>query len=117
MIPPLLLDMHPGCKVVDMCAAPGSKTLQALERMDESDDGWLVANELNSQRARVLARRLSDAGHSKCCVTSHPAQYLPLLEPDLILCDVPCSGDGTIRKAAEVVQHVFGCKTLHAHIL
>ncbi|PIK33663.1 putative tRNA (cytosine(34)-C(5))-methyltransferase [Apostichopus japonicus] len=93
--PALLLDVKSDHLVLDMCAAPGSKTAQIIEALhaDESD--------------KQPAKRLN----SPCCmVVNHDARFFPKLffdRPDgkkeqlmydRILCDVPCSGDGTMRK-------------------
>lgn len=114
MIPPLLLDVQPHHKVLDMCAAPGSKTAQVMEmlhgRVSTIPEGVVVANDLDNRRCYMLvhqAKRL----HSTCClVTNHDAAAMPniyltnqegareVLKYDRILCDVPCSGDGTLRK-------------------
>lgn len=118
MIPPLVLDVQPHHYVLDMCAAPGSKTAQLIEMLQATNvipDGMLVANDIDNQRCYMLvhqAKRL----HSPCCIiTNHDASVMPQLrrktqEPgevcnlkyDRILCDVPCSGDGTLRKNYDV---------------
>ncbi|XP_054917824.1 RNA cytosine-C(5)-methyltransferase NSUN2 isoform X1 [Dermacentor andersoni] len=114
MIPPLLLDVQPHHKVLDMCAAPGSKTAQVMEMLhghvNTIPEGVVVANDVDNKRCYMLvhqAKRL----HSTCClVTNHDAAAMPnmylskedgsqeVLKYDRILCDVPCSGDGTLRK-------------------
>ncbi|CAN7991843.1 unnamed protein product, partial [Ixodes hexagonus] len=114
MLPPLLLDVKPHHKVLDMCAAPGSKTAQLMEMLHERvsniPTGVVVANDVDNKRCYMLvhqAKRL----HSTCClVTNHDAAAMPniyltnkdgtqeVVKYDRILCDVPCSGDGTLRK-------------------
>ncbi|XP_068700887.1 RNA cytosine-C(5)-methyltransferase NSUN2-like isoform X1 [Montipora foliosa] len=115
MIPPLLLDVKPGQKILDACAAPGSKTVQLIELLhgEESSgipDGLVVANELQNKRCYMLVHQ-SKRLHSPCClITNHDAAMFPTMFVkgegdekvpllfDRVLCDVPCSGDGTLRK-------------------
>lgn len=118
MIPPLLLDIQPHHKVLDMCAAPGSKTAQVMEMLhghvNTIPEGVVVANDVDNKRCYMLvhqAKRL----HSTCClVTNHDAAAMPnmylskedgtqeVLKYDRILCDVPCTGDGTLRKNVDL---------------
>ena len=100
MIPPLFLDVHPDHLVLDLCAAPGSKTQQLLEMLKS---GVIVANDANPQRALMLVNQTSHAPTTKLVVTSYLAQQFPVprnagkpVQFDRILCDVPCSGDGTL---------------------
>ncbi|CAH3020936.1 unnamed protein product [Porites evermanni] len=115
MIPPLLLDVKPGQKILDACAAPGSKTVQLIELLHGEEtlgipEGLVVANELQNKRCYMLVHQ-SKRLHSPCClITNHDATLFPTLYTkeeggekvpiffDRILCDVPCSGDGTLRK-------------------
>ncbi|XP_046386703.1 tRNA (cytosine(34)-C(5))-methyltransferase isoform X2 [Ischnura elegans] len=118
MIPPLVLDVKPHHKVLDMCAAPGSKTAQLIELLHAGEgnipDGFVIANDVDNKRCYMLvhqAKRLS----SPCfAITNHDSSVMPnflftnkegkkeTLKFDRILCDVPCSGDGTIRKNPDV---------------
>lgn len=165
MIPPLLLDVQPHHNVLDMCAAPGSKTAQLLEGLHggvnytdnfKTPSGMVVANDADTKRAYLLVHQLKRYGSSAFLVTTHDGQQFPniykktaggegeqqtdaaatmaaaaaapaaapvvasvtdpaaaagafnnpdstlygseLVQFDRILCDVPCSGDGTMRK-------------------
>ncbi len=110
MIPPLLLAPKPGDAVLDMCAAPGSKTGQILEALsggDEQDklprDGIVIANDTDLSRCWMLAHQLKRFGSSQLVVTNQDAQEFPKVRAfDRVLCDVPCSGDGTLRKAPDI---------------
>eukprot|EP00461_Guttulinopsis_vulgaris_P007794 UN07844 len=124
MIPPLLLDVKPHHVVLDMCAAPGSKTSQLLEALHlgladgEVPTGMCIANDANPQRANLLVHQLKRLGSPAFLVTNHEGQIFPALtttdqlngtnsEPtpiqfDRILCDAPCGGDGTMRKTPTV---------------
>jgi 16S rRNA C967 or C1407 C5-methylase (RsmB/RsmF family) len=101
MIPPFFLDVQPNSRVLDCCAAPGSKTSQILIGL-ASSEGLLVANDVNPNRCRTLVHTLNRYDIANCVVVSFPAQYLCPLGPfDRILCDVPCSSDGTLRKSPD----------------
>ncbi|MCJ1310634.1 hypothetical protein MMC25_004299 [Agyrium rufum] len=165
MIPPLLMDLRPGMTVLDMCAAPGSKSAQLIEMIhageelrikktaakiraqaaveklngnanedthreeeeagpDWSDDGratgLLIANDADYKRAHMLIHQMKRLNSPNIIVTNHDATYYPSIklpsEPitegerqqnrylkfDRILADVPCSGDGTVRKNSNV---------------
>ena len=102
MLPPFFLDVQPNSSVVDMCAAPGSKTMQMLETLD---DGLLIANDVEITRCRTLVHQLNRIDTSKVIVINHPAQYIPDIgQFDRVLCDVPCSGDGTFRKNPDATK-------------
>ena len=116
MIPTLLLQVQPSHVTLDLCAAPGSKTAQILEDIHSSGamgSGMVIANDSDSQRAYMLVHQLKRLGSPAFLVTTHEGQHFPslytqppqssslppsLLLFDRILCDVPCSGDGTLRK-------------------
>ena len=116
MLPPALVDVAPGMTVLDMCAAPGSKTTQLVERLGSATQGSgvVVANDADVLRAYTLVKRTASLGARAAAmvVVNHWAQKLPKLEGsadggggfDRIVCDVPCTGDGTARKHPEVFQ-------------
>jgi 16S rRNA C967 or C1407 C5-methylase (RsmB/RsmF family) len=98
MIPPIVLQPVPNEKILDMCAAPGSKTAQLIELMQ--GQGLVVANDVDTNRAYMLIHQLHRSNTSSMVVVNHQAQSFPRLNYsfDKVLCDVPCSGDGAIRK-------------------
>ncbi|RLN91580.1 hypothetical protein BBJ28_00017097 [Nothophytophthora sp. Chile5] len=112
MVPALLLDVQTHHRVLDLCAAPGSKTAQIMEALLSSSghsDGFVVANDANEKRGYLLVHQLQRLGLDNFVVTCHEGQNFPGLYDlnghlqscnvfDRVLCDVPCSGDGTIRK-------------------
>ena len=99
MLPPLLLDVRPTDVVLDMCAAPGSKTLQVLERVN-GQEGLVIANDADYRRAYMLVNQTSHLPSTNLVVTSHPGQSFPAIpQVDKVVCDVPCSGDGTLVPA------------------
>ena len=89
-------------RVLDLCAAPGGKTTDLAASLREAfGDGFLlVSNEVMKARAGVLADNVARWGDPNVAVTSaDPAAFASL--PgffDIILADVPCSGEGMFRK-------------------
>lgn len=100
-LPALLLDPDPDTRVFDACAAPGSKTTQLAAMMN--DTGTLVANDANLGRLSALRSNTERCGVTNLVVENGDAQNFSL-KPfdgelfDYTLVDVPCSGEGTIRK-------------------
>ena len=112
-------DMH---TALDLCAAPGGKS--TLLRSILPDDCRLTSNEPNRQRAQVLAENLAKWGHPNVCVTQTLAADIARTGQlfDLILTDVPCSGEGMFRKEPEAVRQwspalVDDCATLQRSIV
>lgn len=93
-----------GVVALDLCAAPGGKS--TLLRSLLPDDALLVSNEPMRQRAQVLAENMVKWGHSRCVVTqNYPDEFAAFSEAfDLIVADVPCSGEGMFRKDEEAVR-------------
>lgn len=101
-----ILDPKPGMKILDMCAAPGSKSTQILEALN--GDGLLVANEYNKDRAQILKENIERSGADNAIVihadtkdvASHFEEYF-----DGVLCDAPCSGEGMFRKEPQAAEN------------
>jgi len=149
MIPPLVMDLKPGMTVLDLCAAPGSKSAQLLELINAGEEdrarqvahnlangldrpdgeeyvddgrstGLLIANDIDYKRAHMLVHQMKRLSSPNIVVTNHDATMYPsikiasktsddgkvvqnrYLKFDRILADVPCSGDGTLRKNLEI---------------
>ena len=120
MLPPLLLQVRPGHAVLDLCAAPGSKTVLLLSQLSTLQaaaaagassggnvgrlgTGCVVANEINPMRCNKLRVRMARTRVLGQVLACHAAQDFPgSAEYDRILCDVPCSGDGTLRKNPDI---------------
>lgn len=128
MIPPLVLDINKGQDVLDMCAAPGSKTAQLLEYLNNDptkseepklidsvfNDGMVVANDVDNKRCYMLVHQSSRLNSPNCIIINQDAARIynmkiagqdghqSIIKFDRILCDVPCSGDGTLRKNPDV---------------
>lgn len=140
MIPPLVLDVKPDHYVLDMCAAPGSKTAQLVESLhDFGDDeessipsGFVVANDSDYKRSHMLVHQVKRLNSPNFVVINHDGQLLPKFKLqtqnnqfckfDRILCDVPCTGDGTMRKNVNVwkewsIGNALGMHSLQLNIL
>jgi 16S rRNA C967 or C1407 C5-methylase (RsmB/RsmF family) len=108
MLPALLLAPAAHHAVLDMCAAPGSKSCQLVEMMTTDvapgcGGGFVMANDASLDRAISLNHRLQSVNVASpaTIITSLDARWWPNLRGlrfDRVLCDVPCSGDGTLRK-------------------
>ena len=90
--------VHEPVVMLDLCAAPGGKS--TLCRSALPDGSLLVANEVMRNRSQVLAENLIKWGHPEVVVTNNdPADFTELTYFfDVILTDVPCSGEGMFRK-------------------
>ena len=102
LLPVTLLDPRPGERVLDLCAAPGSKASQIGARM--AGRGTLVANDKEWRRLAPLGRNLERMGVSNAVLTSYDAANYPgdAGPFDRVLADVPCTCEGTSRKNPEV---------------
>ena len=104
MAPVMLLDPQPGERVCDLCAAPGGKSTQIAGRMN--GEGFLLCNEFNPKRAKILGRNIERMGIANALVTNeHPENLANRLEGffDRVLIDAPCSGEGMFRKEEAAV--------------
>ena len=122
MLPVLVLapTLAPGARVLDVCAAPGNKTMQLLEMVsppgvDGGAAGVVVANDAHPRRVDTLREAI--ARHKRrneemesLIVTCAMGQDVPVPEFEdgrgfhAVLADVPCSGDGTLRKDPDVLR-------------
>ncbi|XP_075396966.1 RNA cytosine C(5)-methyltransferase NSUN2 [Tenrec ecaudatus] len=131
MIPPLLLSVQPHHKILDMCAAPGSKTTQLIEMLHADlnipfPEGFVIANDVDNKRCYLLVHQAKRLGSPCIMVVNHDAASIPRLQMDVdgrkemlfydrILCDVPCSGDGTMRKNIDVWKKWTTLNSLQLH--
>ncbi|MBQ4537714.1 MAG: RsmF rRNA methyltransferase first C-terminal domain-containing protein [Lachnospiraceae bacterium] len=93
------LEVKPGERVLDLCAAPGGKTTQIAAAM--RGQGFLLANEIHPARAKILSENIERMGVVNACVTNETPARLADNFPeyfDKILVDAPCSGEGMFRK-------------------
>ncbi|ENM5758089.1 16S rRNA (cytosine(1407)-C(5))-methyltransferase RsmF [Vibrio mimicus] len=92
--------------VLDMAAAPGSKTTQMAALMD--NQGVLVANEFSASRVKVLHANIERCGIRNTALTNFDGCVFGGWLPerfDAVLIDAPCSGEGTIRKDPDAMKN------------
>jgi 16S rRNA (cytosine967-C5)-methyltransferase len=98
-----VLQTRPGHRVLDLCAAPGSKTSQIADM--SNDSATIVASDLYPHRLRTLIQTVGSQGlNSIHCVALDGLHALPLAERvfDRVLVDAACSGTGTLRRNPEI---------------
>ena len=107
---------------LDMCAAPGGKSTAMRSVLPE--DCVLVSNEPMGNRAQILLENITKWGAPNCIVTNnYPRDFKKAkLKFDVILCDVPCSGEGMFRKDPATIsewsmQNVEKCWRLQREIV
>ncbi len=97
-----MLAPQPGETVLDVCAAPGGKSFTIAEQMQ--DEGHVYAFDLHPQRAELIRKGAARLGLQ--CITADVQDATVRREDmpmaDRILCDVPCSGLGVIRRKPEI---------------
>ena len=108
--------------LLDLCAAPGGKTTCARTAIKEGS--IVFSNEPINKRAQILAENVQKFGHSDVVVTNnYPMDYKKSkLEFDVIVADVPCSGEGMFRKDPQAIsewseQNVVNCRQLQRSII
>lgn len=102
MIPPIVLDPQPGELVLDMCAAPGSKTTQMGQYMENK--GLIVANDYKGIRLASLGININRCGIHNTILTLMHGHKFKDMKFDRILLDAPCSGTGTINKSFKILK-------------
>ena len=90
--------------MLDLCAAPGGKSTLARTLLPEGS--LLVSNEVMRNRSQILAENITKWGHPAVVVTNDDPADFTSLGPvfDIVLTDVPCSGEGMFRKDAVAVE-------------
>jgi 16S rRNA C967 or C1407 C5-methylase (RsmB/RsmF family) len=108
--------------VLDLCAAPGGKSTAMRTVLPEGS--VLVSNEPIPTRAQILLENITKWGWPDCIVTNnYPRDFRKAkMKFDLILCDVPCSGEGMFRKDPATIsewslQNVEKCWRLQREIV
>lgn len=95
----------PEC-ILDVAAAPGSKTTQIAAAMH--NDGLIIANEYAASRVKVLHANLTRCGVANTAVTHFDGRVFGAALPerfDAVLLDAPCSGEGVVRKDPEALRN------------
>jgi len=105
MCPAEVLKPKPGDMVLDICAAPGGKSVQIAGHMQGR--GLLVSNDASATRSRALVKNLERAGVTNAVVTTEQPKKLAERFPeffDCILVDAPCSGEGMFRRDEDLIK-------------
>ncbi len=99
MAPVPFLEVKPGERVLDLCAAPGGKSTQIAVELNGK--GLLVCNEIHPARAKILSENIERMGVRNALVTNETPEKLEQIFGgyfDKVLVDAPCSGEGMFRK-------------------
>ncbi|HTW91814.1 MAG TPA: RsmB/NOP family class I SAM-dependent RNA methyltransferase [bacterium] len=105
MVPPLVLQPQPGERVLDIAAAPGSKTTQMSAMMQHT--GLIISNDPAPMRVRGLIGNIDRAGCLNVAVCRMDGASLARMVTgtcDRVLVDAPCSSEGTIRKSPQALD-------------
>lgn len=98
MLPPTLIPYKNSFRILDLCASPGGKTLTLANQVP---NGFVLANEINYNRAKKLLSNVERLGLKNVVVSSMSSESLKQIYQeyfDVILIDAPCSGEGMFRK-------------------
>ena len=105
MIPPIVLDPKPGEDILDMCAAPGGKTLEIA--CLSNNQAHITACEMNPIRIERLKYNIEMQGASVYVMPKDSRNLDDFLKYDKILLDSPCSGSGTLDRFNESNKKFF----------
>ncbi len=106
MLPPELLDPQPGENILDMSAAPGSKTTQIASKMQEQ--GIIIANDMQEKRLWTLNANMQRSGVINAILTKKVGQWFSRHMTgrfDRVLIDAPCTAQGTLRKDSTALEY------------
>lgn len=106
MTPAAVLPVHPGERVLDLCAAPGGKSTELAAKL--AGEGVLVSNDISNSRAKALLKNLELFGTKNAVIVSEPPAKLAERFGgyfDKILVDAPCSGEGMFRKSPAIMKN------------
>jgi 16S rRNA (cytosine967-C5)-methyltransferase len=99
---PLIVNVQPGERVLDLCASPGGKTTAMAA--DMCDEGTIVASDVRARRIDLLQHTVRTSGARSIRVlqvdTVGSLPFRPVF--DRVLVDAPCSGLGTIRRDPDI---------------
>ncbi|WCK55696.1 RsmB/NOP family class I SAM-dependent RNA methyltransferase [Aneurinibacillus sp. Ricciae_BoGa-3] len=123
MAPAVILNPSPGERVLDLCAAPGGKTVQLAAALGNS--GILVTNDNNPNRVKALVKNVERYGLTRTIVTNETPDKLAAVFGeyfDRVLVDAPCSGEGMFRKEPDMIKSwspstVEACTSMQQPIL
>ena len=99
MLPAYLLNPEPGDLLLDLCAAPGGKSMQASLLM--KNEGLIISNDISKQRAFAIVENTERLGRGNLLITNNDFSLISdkfINTFDKIILDAPCSGSGMFRK-------------------
>lgn len=100
----IVLDPKPGSHVLDLCAAPGSKTIHMAQRMN--NQGTIIAHELHEHRAQLIKANCKTYGVTNvqvvCTDSTTSATLYPSQAFTHVLVDAPCTGFGVLRRKPDI---------------
>ena len=108
MLPVMILQPKPDELVLDLCAAPGSKTTQIASKMENK--GTIIANEVSLGRVKILANNTERCGVTNTIISKRDGMTFCKkmkkegIKFDKILLDAPCSGEGTLRSSPKTYK-------------
>lgn len=102
MIPPIILNPEEEDLILDLAAAPGSKTTQMAAMMNNK--GLIIANDIKYDRLKALSINLQRLGILNTIITLRSNYSFKEMKFDKILLDTPCSGSGAIRKSLKTIK-------------
>ncbi len=122
MSPVEYMDIKPGMRVLDLCAAPGGKSTQIAAKLQAQ--GLLVANDISLKRTKAILKNIEIQGITNAVITNAAPEELAGFFGgyfDRILVDAPCSGEGMFRKDSSIIKSykelILDITDLQLHIL
>ncbi|MCH4890388.1 NOL1/NOP2/sun family putative RNA methylase [Acidaminobacter sp. JC074] len=123
MLPAVLLEPDENDTALDLCAAPGGKTMQMAAMM--KDSGVLIANDINNHRLKALIRNAELMGLRNLVVLNDKQENIRRVlnhKVDKLLIDAPCSGEGMFKKHDDAISayedyDVEACVSMQKSIL
>lgn len=118
-----IADIQKGEWVLDLCAAPGGKSSQIASKLGHT--GFLVSNEVVSNRANILLSNMERMGVSEnMIISAEVSQIAKEMQGwfDKVIVDAPCSGEGMFKKHEKAMEdwtleHVEACAARQSKIL
>jgi NOL1/NOP2/sun family putative RNA methylase len=115
MVPPLVLDPRPGEEVLDLCAAPGGKTTQISQAMENR--GVVFANEPSLARIAPLRSNCERLGAVNVAITRYDGRRFPDHLFHRVLVDAPCSSEGRARRDPDLLSRCSRERSLDIQVL
>lgn len=119
------VDINSSDLVLDLCASPGGKTIETLCSLSKKDGGFVIANEIDYKRAKILSSNIERMGFENVAITCENSTNLAnkFVEYfDKVIVDAPCSGEGMFRKSEDAREQwsealVKSCASLQKCII